>query len=297
MSYLVHDSFTAIKDAVVALQENSLTLADGIEFALGVYLPDLLVGVRDIAFYAQTPTQMGEVDVSLGSADISFTTQDMQSDQAKISQLIAYSGLKANFTDEIMFDPTLVGLVLGMDGPGLLPTDASVQVDLADIPMEMILAIADNVPLPPLEVMMSPDFDPSSLAMAGAALLSPLLAAPPSLVLQPSNISGGMVELTASGTLAINPLLPPNYATGSITIRVTGVSEAQQKVGELLGAIDSGEVEAYPDTYETLQQVVGGLAIAGGFGIPADDGALEFILDLPVGEPANINGLPIPTPF
>jgi len=297
MSYLVHDSFTAIKDAVVALQENSLTLADGIEFALGVYLPDLLVGVRDIAFYAQTPTQMGEVDVSLGSADISFTTQDMQSDQAKISQLIAYSGLKANFTDEIMFDPTLVGLVLGMDGPGLLPTEASMQVDLADIPMEMILAIADNVPLPPLEVMMSPDFDPSSLAMAGAALLSPLLAAPPSLVLQPSNISGGMVELTASGTLAINPLLPPNYATGSITIRVTGVSEAQQKVGELLGAIDSGEVEAYPDTYETLQQVVGGLAIAGGFGIPADDGALEFILDLPVGEPANINGLPIPTPF
>ena len=296
-SYLVHDSFTAIKDAMVALQDSTLTLADGIQFALGVYLPDLLVGVKDVSFYAQTPTQMGEADVYLGSADISFTTQDMQSDQAKISQLIAYSGLKMNFTDEIMFDPTLVNLVLGKDGPGLLPSDASVQVDLAEIPMEMILAIAANVQLPPLEVMLSPDFDPTSLAMAGAALLSPILASPPSLVLQPSNVSGGIVELTASGELAINPLMPPNYATGSITIRVSGVSEAQQKVVELLGAIESGEVEAYPDTYETLQQIVGGLAIAGGFGIPADDGALEFILDLPTGEPANINGLPIPTPF
>ena len=296
-SYLVHDSFTAIKDAVVSLQENTLTLADGIQFALGVYLPDLLVGVKDVSFYAQTPTQMGEADVYLGSADISFTTQDMQSDQAKISQLIAYSGLKVNFTDEIMFDPTLVDLVLGKNGPGLLPSDATVQVDLAEIPMEMILAIAGNVQLPPLDVMLSPDFDPTSLAMAGAALLSPILASPPSLVLQPSNISGGMVELTASGELAINPLMPPNYAVGSVTIRVSGVAEAQQQVGELLGAIDSGEVEAYPDTYETLQQIVGGLAIAGGFGIPADDGALEFILDLPMGEPANINGLPIPVPF
>ena len=115
-SYLVHDSFTAIKDAVVSLQESTLTLADGIQFALGVYLPDLLVGVKDVSFYAQTPTQMGEADVYLGSADISFTTQDMQSDQAKISQLIAYSGLKVNFTDEIMFDPTLVDLVIGKNG-------------------------------------------------------------------------------------------------------------------------------------------------------------------------------------
>ena len=91
--------------------------------------------------------------------------------------------------------------------------------------------------------------------------------------------------------------MPPNYATGTVTIRVTGVSQAQQKVVELLAAIDSGEVDARPDTYETLQQVVGGLAIAGGFGIPAEDGALEFIIDVPVGESANINGLPIPTPF
>lgn len=296
-SYLVHDSFTAIKDVFMAVQEDALTLADGIQFALGVYLPDLLVGVKDVAFYATTPTQMGEASLSLASADISFTTQDMQTDQAKISQLIAYSGLQASLTDEIMFDPTLVTLVLGEEGPGLLPTDAKVLVELSDIPMAMILAIAENVQLPPLETMLSPDFDPTSLAMAGAALLSPILASPPSVVLQPSYISGGVVEATATGTLAINPLMPPNYATGTVTIRVTGVSQAQQKVVELLAAIDSGEVDAQPDTYETLQQVVGGLAIAGGFGIPAEDGALEFIIDIPVGESANINGLPIPTPF
>jgi len=255
------------------------------------------VGVKDLFGYTSTPTGMGEVSVALDSADIDFSTADMRTDQARISQLIAFAGLDVVFTDEFMFDPVLVDLVLNPDGRGLLPTDATIQVDLTDIPMAMILSIASNVMLPPIETMVEPDFDPTSLALAGAALVSPLLGSPPSLVVQPSDISGGMVELTASGRVDIAPLVPPNYSVGSVTIRVSGVADAQAKVQGILDEIANDPDSAFPDTYETLQQILGGLAIASGFGIPASDGALEFILDIPAGEPASINGLPIPVPF
>jgi hypothetical protein len=145
--------------------------------------------------------------------------------------------------------------------------------------------------------MLDPDFDPSSLLLAGAALISPILASPPSLVVQPSYISGGKVEATASGTMAINPMLPPNYSVGSITMTMLGVAEAQAHLIELMMAIESGEVDAFPGTAQTIEQVLEGLFGASMFGTPTDDGALEFVIDIPAGEALNINGLEIPLPF
>ena len=199
--------------------------------------------------------------------------------------------------DEIAFDPVLIDLLLGRDEPGLLPTDVSLTVELAELPMAMILNIASNVPLPSLETMRDPDFDPSSLLFAGAALVSPLLASPPSLIVQPSKISGGMVEATASGSVAINPLLPPNYSVGSITMTMLGVAEAQAEIIELMKAIESGAVDVYPGTAQTVEQVLEGLFGASMLGVPTDEGALEFVLDIPAGESPNINGLMIPLPF
>ena len=297
MSTQINDSLNVLRDIMNSAAVAGLNLGDGIGLVMALYLPDLSVGVKDLFGYTSTPTGMGVVSVALDSADIDFSTADMRTDQARISQLIAFAGLDVVFTDEFMFDPVLVDLVLNPDGRGLLPTDATIQVDLTDIPMAMILSIASNVMLPPIETMVEPDFDPTSLALAGAALVSPLLGSPPSLVVQPSDISGGMVELTASGRVDIAPLVPPNYSVGSVTIRVSGVADAQAKVQGILDEIANDPDSAFPDTYETLQQILGGLAIASGFGIPASDGALEFILDIPAGEPASINGLPIPVPF
>jgi len=48
---------------------------------------------------------------------------------------------------------------------------------------------------------------------------------------------------------------------------------------------------------DQLQQLVGITTMAAGFGMPADDGSLEFVIDVPEGAPANVNGLPIPLGF
>lgn len=296
-SYQINDSLAVIRDVLLGSIQDGLTLGDGIRLALALYLPDLAVGVEDVYVSGVTPTEMGAYEAYLASADISLSNHDMKTDQARISQLIAFSGLAANFDDRLMFDPMLVDLVLGADGPGLMPTDAVLQVDVTDIPMAMILAIADDVMLPPTDTLLSPDFDPSTLVMASAALLPRLFASPPSVVIEPSSVTGGMVELTASGQVDINPLMPPNYSVGSVIIRVTGALETQAEISRLVEEIATSGGSDYPDTFETLQQVLGGLAIVGGFGIPADDGALEFIIDIPAGEPASVNGLPIPLPF
>jgi hypothetical protein len=57
------------------------------------------------------------------------------------------------------------------------------------------------------------------------------------------------------------------------------------------------ESAAAVDSMELLQGLMGFAMMAGGFGAPTDDGALEFVIDIPMGAPANINGLPIPLPF
>ena len=294
--YSIRDSLTSITEIVLGLENDDLTLADALRFALSSYLPSLRVGLKDASFYANTAADTGEISGALAAADISFTTHDMLTDQAKIRQHVSFAGLQAEIEDEVA-DPVLVELVLGSDKPGFLPTDAGLTIELADIPMAMILAIAGNVPLPPVDTMLDPDFDPSSLLLAGAALISPILASPPSLVVQPSYISGGKVEATASGTVAINPMLPPNYSVGSITMTMLGVAEAQAHLIELMMAIESGEVDAFPGTAQTIEQVLEGLFGASMFGTPTDDGALEFVIDIPAGEALNINGLEIPLPF
>ena len=295
--YRIRDSFASITEIVLGLENDDLTLADGLRFFVSSYLPNFTLGAKDAAFYVATPTGTGAVSGSLAAADISFTTQDMLTDQATIQQHVSFAGLDVVVDDEIAFDPVLIDLLLGRDEPGLLPTDVSLTVELAELPMAMILNIASNVPLPSLETMRDPDFDPSSLLFAGAALVSPLLASPPSLIVQPSKISGGMVEATASGSVAINPLLPPNYSVGSITMTMLGVAEAQAEIIELMKAIESGAVDVYPGTAQTVEQVLEGLFGASMLGVPTNEGALEFVLDIPAGESPNINGLMIPLPF
>ena len=295
--YRIRDSFASITEIVLGLENDDLTLADGLRFFVSSYLPNFTLGAKDAVFYVATPTGTGAVSGSLAAADISFTTQHMLTDQATIQQHVSFAGLDVVVDDEIAFDPVLIDLLLGRDEPGLLPTDVSLTVELAELPMAMILNIASNVPLPSLETMRDPDFDPSSLLFAGAALVSPLLASPPSLIVQPSKISGGMVEATASGSVAINPLLPPNYSVGSITMTMLGVAEAQAEIIELMKAIESGAVDVYPGTAQTVEQVLEGLFGASMLGVPTDEGALEFVLDIPAGESPNINGLMIPLPF
>jgi len=238
------------------------------------------------------------VSAMLASAGLSLTAHDMNSDQARYSQRVAMSGLDISIDGEVPAHPAIVDLILGSgDELGLLPTDAEIVVELADLPMSMILGIADNVSLPPIEEMMSDDFDPTTLGLAGMALLSPILSSPPAVVVKPSQISGGLIQATAEGRVEVSPFTEPNRAIGSVVMRLSGVADVQAKVAQLMGELSQEDSRDAREAVEQLQQLMGLVGMASGFGIPTDDGALEFIIDVPAGAPANINGLPIPLNF
>lgn len=296
VNYALNDSLVVIRDVLVGLQEGTMSMGDAIRFGLSIYLPDLALYARDMSVSIESPLDDGPVSVGLAALDFSLTTKDMDTDNATLALALAQDGLAVGLSDE-MLHPGLIELLVGNEEPGVLPSKVAMQVDLADIPMEMLLSIADNVTLPPIETMMQPDFDPTTLALAGMALISPLLSSPPAVVVQPSEISGGMVQATAEGRVEISPLTEPNRAVGSVTVRVTGMDDLNVRAAQLMAELAGDESDAGYMSRDILQGLMGVAVMAGGFGIPTDDGALEFIIDVPVGAPANINGLPIPLDF
>ena len=90
--YRIRDSFASITEIVLGLENDDLTLADGLRFFVSSYLPNFTLGAKDAAFYVATPTGTGAVSGSLAAADISFTTQDMLTDQATIQQHVSFAG-------------------------------------------------------------------------------------------------------------------------------------------------------------------------------------------------------------
>ena len=296
LSYTIYDSLKAIGDLMGGLEAGTLSMGDALRFGLAVYLPDLGMILRDLNLEVNSPLDGGKVSMDLAAFDFGFEASGLDSDAATLSLMFGQEGLALK-VDDAGLDPRLLELVLGGQSPGVLPSTLGLHIDLADIPLEMLMTIADTVMLPPIEVMTEPGFDPTSLAFGAVALLSPLLSSPPSIVVQPSEISGGLVEVKAEGSVQISPLTEPNRAIGSITLRVTGVNELSARAGQLMAELAGDESAAAVDSMELLQGLMGFAMMAGGFGAPTDDGALEFVIDIPMGAPANINGLPIPLPF
>lgn len=296
MGYALYDGLFVTRDLIEGALTNSLTLADAIDFVLAYYVPDVEISLADLSI--EVPAYVGEVltGLRLDSALIAFTTSNMATDEAEVVQQVSLSGLDVDTVG--LFDPRLEALVLGTDGePGLAPNSIDLVVSLSDIPMAMIQDLAQSIPLPSVDQLLDPDFDPTSLLLGGAALISPILASPPSVVIPGAMISGGKIGVTIDGSVQINPMMQPNFSVGSYIVSVTGLREAQAEVMALMTEAGADESAAGAELVGVLQQLVGVTTMAAGFGMPAEDGSLQFVIDVPEGAPANVNGFPIPLGF
>ena len=72
-------------------------------------------------------------------------------------------------------------------------------------------------------------------------------SSPPSLVVAPSYVRGGLVGAEAAGEVVISPLAEPNFGEGQIDLRVTGLGALKQMVEgqmEALSGDDSDEARS-----------------------------------------------------
>ena len=189
----------------------------------------------------------------------------------------------------------MLALFLGEgDAPGLLPQDIRLEAGIERIPMEQVLTIADTILLPVSDLAQAADLDIQALTMSGFALVSPFFSSPPSLVVAPSYVRGGLVGAEASGEVVISPLAEPNFGEGQVDLRVTGLGALKQMVEGQMAALSEDDSDEARSTLDLLSQLVGLSMLMDSLGIPAEDeDALDFVLEVPLGAPINVNGYPV----
>ena len=286
---------TVFRDILSGLVVEQVSMGDGIRLALATYLPSLSVAITDVEVAGALPGGDAGFDVQLGKFGLGFETSNLASDRARLGLLLEQSGLNLDLRGDWDLDPTMLALFLGEgDAPGLLPQDIRLEAGIERIPMEQVLTIADTILLPVSDLTQAADLDIQALTMSGFALVSPFFSSPPSLVVAPSYVRGGLVGAEAAGEVVISPLAEPNFGEGQIDLRVTGLGALKQMVEGQMEALSGDDSDEARSTLDLLSQLVGLSMLMDSLGIPAEDeDALDFVIEVPLGAPINVNGYPV----
>ena len=286
---------TVFRDILSGLVVEQVSMGDGIRLALATYLPSLSVAITDVEVAGALPGGDAGFDLQLGKFGLGLETTNLASDRARLGLVLEQSGLNLDLRGDWDFDPTMLALFLGEgDAPGLLPQDIRLEAGIERIPMEQVLTIADTILLPVSDLAQATDLDIQALTMSGLALVSPFFSSPPSLVVAPSYVRGGLVGAEASGEVVISPLAEPNFGEGQVDLRVTGLGALKQMVEGQVAALSEDDSDEARSTLELLSQLVGLSMLMDSLGIPAEDeDALDFVLEVPLGAPINVNGYPV----
>ncbi len=286
---------TVFRDILSGLVVEQVSMGDGIRLALATYLPSLSVAITDVEVAGALPGGDAGFDVQLGKFGLGFETSNLASDRARLGLLLEQSGLNLDLRGDWDLDPTMLALFLGEgDAPGLLPQDIRLEAGIERIPMEQVLTIADTILLPVSDLTQAADLDIQALTMSGFALVSPFFSSPPSLVVAPSYVRGGLVGAEASGEVVISPLAEPNFGEGQVDLRVTGLGALKQLVEGQMAALSEDDSDEARSTLDLLSQLVGLSMLMDSLGIPVEDeDALDFVLEVPLGAPINVNGYPV----